>query len=549
MKTLIRWAPVVLVSGVAVACQVSRLLHPSGGGGDPPPDTVPARVAFATQPNSAGIGQAITPPVAVVVTDSAGNPVIGYTGSVTVALGANPTGATLSGANTATAVNGVAAFPGLSLNKAGTGYTLTAAASGLAGATSATFDVMSRPTPPPTHLVFTVQPATTQAGVTMTPAVQVTVQDSTGSTSLGYNGTVTVALGNNPGGGTLSGTTTVAVSGGVASFGDLKLDRAGTGYTLVATASGLAGATSQSFDITAPPPPPAMATALKFTGEPQSAQTGVSIGTITVAAVDSTGATVTDFSGTVTLAIGANPGGGTLSGTTSTATSGGVATFSGLSIDKAGTGYTLTATTLGLNSATSTSFEITAQSPPPTTGSLTVTTSTSGSNLDPDGYTVSVDGGASQSISDNGSVTFSNLSAGSHTVTLSGLASNCQAGSASQTASVPAGGSASASFAVTCQASPPPNQPPVVNAGGNQTQVVAVLYTLNASFSDPDANGPWTFTINWGDGSSSSGSVSTQGAISPTHTYAVTGNYQIIVSVTDAGGLTGSDSKTLTVIL
>ena len=292
-----------------------------------------------------------------------------------------------------------------------------------------------------------------------------------------------------------------------------------------------------------------MATALKFTGEPQSAQTGASIGTITVAAVDSTGATVTDFSGTVTLAIGANPGGGTLSGTASTATSGGVATFSGLSIDKAGTGYTLAATTLGLNSATSTSFEITAQTPPPTTGSLTVTTSTSGSNLDPDGYAVGVDGGVSQSISDNGSVTFSNLSSGSHTVTLSGLASNCQSGSTSQTASVPAGGSASVSFAVTCQASPPPNQPPVVNAGGNQTQVVAVLYTLNASFSDPDANGPWTFAINWGDGSSSSGSVSAQGAISPTHTYAVTGNYQITVSVTDAGGLTGSDSKTLTVIL
>lgn len=149
MKTLIRWAPVVLVSALAVACQVSRLLHPTGGGGGPPPDTVPARVAFATQPNSTGVGQAITPPVAVVVTDSAGDRVTGFSGSVTLALGANPTGATLSGANTATAADGVATFTGLSLNKPGSGYTLRAAASGLAAATSATFDVMSRPAPPP----------------------------------------------------------------------------------------------------------------------------------------------------------------------------------------------------------------------------------------------------------------------------------------------------------------------------------------------------------------------------------------------------------------
>lgn len=457
MKTPIRWVPVVLAAALAAACQVSRLLHPTGSGGDPPPDTIPARVAFATQPNSTGIGQPITPPVTVVVTDSAGNQVPGFSGPVTIALGANPTGATLSGANTATAVDGSATFAGLSVNKAGSGYTLTAAASGLAGATSAAFDVMSRPAPPPTQLAFSVQPATTQAGAVIAPAVQVTVEDSTGSRSSGYTGSVTIALGSNPGGGTLSGTRTVAVSGGVASFGDLRLDRAGTGYTLVVSASGLTGATSQSFDISAPPPPPPMATALKFTVEPQSAQTGASIGTITVAAVDSAGTTVTAFSGTVTVALGANPGAGTLSGTTSAATSGGVATFSGLSIDKAGTGYTLAATTLGLSSATSTSFDVTAPSPPPT------------------------------------------------------------------------------------------NHPPVVNAGGNQTQLVSVLYQLNASFSDVDGDGPWTYQINWGDGTSSSGTLSAQGAIGPGHTYVLPGSYQITVTVTDGHGSTGTDSKTLSV--
>src|SRR6266568_7266205 len=53
-----------------------------------------------------------------------------------------------------------------------------------------------------------------------------------------------------------------------------------------------------------------------------------------------------------------------------------------------------------------------------TTGNLTATTNTTGSNLDPDGYTVTVDGTISQTIPINGSVTFNNLAAGNHTVAL-----------------------------------------------------------------------------------------------------------------------------------
>src|SRR3989449_5720772 len=60
-----------------------------------------------------------------------------------------------------------------------------------------------------------------------------------------------------------------------------------------------------------------------------------------------------------------------------------------------------------------------------TTGNLAVTTNTTGSNLDPDGYTVTIDGGPSQTIATNGSVTFNGLAAGNHQVTLSGMAANC----------------------------------------------------------------------------------------------------------------------------
>src|SRR5947208_15187381 len=47
------------------------------------------------------------------------------------------------------------------------------------------------------------------------------------------------------------------------------------------------------------------------------------------------------------------------------------------------------------------------------------------SSIDPDGYTVWVDGSASQAVGTNGLVTFSGLAAGDHEVALYGIASNC----------------------------------------------------------------------------------------------------------------------------
>ncbi len=89
----------------------------------------------------------------------------------------------------------------------------------------------------------------------------------------------------------------------------------------------------------------------------------------------------------------------------------------------------------------------------PKTGDLTATTSTTGSSLDPDGYTVTVDGNSSKAIGTNASVTFTGLSAGDHSVALSGVAANCSAsGGTSRTVTVPAGGTASTTFAVSCAA-------------------------------------------------------------------------------------------------
>jgi hypothetical protein len=101
------------------------------------------------------------------------------------------------------------------------------------------------------HLLFLQQPTDTAAGQTM-GAVVVAVVDQYGNIETGDNSdTITLSIGVNPSGGTFSGTLTVTVVNGVATFTDLSIDLAGTGYTLHATTTGLAGADSGAFSITA----------------------------------------------------------------------------------------------------------------------------------------------------------------------------------------------------------------------------------------------------------------------------------------------------------
>ena len=157
-----------------------------------------------------------------------------------------------------------------------------------------------------------------------------------------------------------------------------------------------------------------------------------------------------------------------------------------------------------------------------------------------------MDGSQSQAIGSNGSVTFANVAAGSHSVALTNVAANCTVSSANpQTVTVPSGGTATASFSASCTT---PNRPPIVNAGSDEAVLLGVSYTLSdASFSDPDNDGPWLYTIAWGDGSTSTGSKSSQGSITGAHNYLLPGSYQITVTVTDNHGAGGSDSKLLTV--
>jgi len=208
------------------------------------------QLVFGTEPRTTVADHQISPAVKVRALDALGNLVPSFTGSVSIAPGNNPGGATFSGTTPVAAVGGVATFFDLSLNKTGTGYTLTASASGFAPVTSTAFDI----TPGAARqLAFTQQPGTTVAGVAISPAVQVTALDGAGNPVPGFTGSITVALGNNPGGSTLGGPTTVAAVNGVAGFSALTLDKTGTGYWLTATATGLSTATSGGFNITPRP--------------------------------------------------------------------------------------------------------------------------------------------------------------------------------------------------------------------------------------------------------------------------------------------------------
>jgi hypothetical protein len=102
------------------------------------------------------------------------------------------------------------------------------------------------------HLIFLQPPSDTMAGHTINPAVVVAVVDAYGNVENGDNtDVVTLSLGVNPGGGTLSGTLTMTVSGGLATFSNLSINLPGVGYTLHAhVGGGLADIDSDPFTIT-----------------------------------------------------------------------------------------------------------------------------------------------------------------------------------------------------------------------------------------------------------------------------------------------------------
>ena len=75
------------------------------------------------------------------------------------------------------------------------------------------------------------------------------MEDTLGVVDTTFSGGITLTLSVNPTSATLSGTTTVVVVSGVASFNDLTVNKVGSGYVLAAASAGLTTVTSTPFNI------------------------------------------------------------------------------------------------------------------------------------------------------------------------------------------------------------------------------------------------------------------------------------------------------------
>ena len=209
-------------------------------------------------------------------------------------------------------------------------------------------DILTRaPTPVTKRLQFGVQPSDVALNTAISPAVTVTIRNSLGQL-VNSSANVTIALAANATGATLGGTLTQAASAGTATFNDLTLNRSGETFTLRATSPTLNSGVSNKFTIS---------TSLVFTTQPSFASFAPTVGTTVVTVRDSAGATDTNYTGNITVAIFS--GSGTLSGTTTVAAVSGVATFSSLSITPAGT-YDLQATAEAISTAYSPSRVVSA---------------------------------------------------------------------------------------------------------------------------------------------------------------------------------------------
>jgi hypothetical protein len=92
------------------------------------------------------------------------------------------------------------------------------------------------------------------------------------------------------------------------------------------------------------------------------------------------------------------------------------------------------------------------------------------------------------------------------------------------------------------------NVAPTVSAGSNISLTTGGSATIAASFTDPGSADTHTSTINWGDGSSTTGTLDQSAlTVAGSHTYSNAGTFTVIVTVTDDDGGASSDTLSVTV--
>ena len=330
---------------------------PNAPSGTPPCSGQPAtQLVWLSEPGpNQNAGQVLFPDPSVELQAANGCQETLDASAVTLSVYSGPTGSALSSCESSPG-NGVTTWNDCVLNTPGT-YTLQASDStdNVTSAPSTSFTVVAGTA---VKLVIQQSPcqgttapppyATTCTGGTAWPSQYqpiVHVEDALGDTVASDNTTVTLSIASGTGtsGATLSNCTATAVAG-VAQFQNCSINTIGTGYELTATDAGdnltAPSAASLPFNIYVGPP-----TQLQFTTQPSASNvTGGKFATQPVVTIEDAGGNVqTADTSTVTLSLAGGTSGATVSGCTETTTAG-VATFSGCSVNEAGTGYTLTAT-------------------------------------------------------------------------------------------------------------------------------------------------------------------------------------------------------------
>ena len=310
---------------------------------------VATKLAFIVQPPAAITSQLVFPAISVAIQDDHGNTVNTATNVVTLSIINGPQGANLSGTVSVAAVNGVATFTNLSIDRAST-YSLSATSPNLTSASSIQFAVQAGPA---AKLSFAIQPQTAFAHAPL-PTVTIEVQDAAGNIVKSPEFLVSIRIGSNPSGANLFGPTSVTTSAGVAAFSNLSIDKTGSGYTLVTTGCCFPTVVSAPFNVTV-----GAAAKLVFTTQPTTTTPGATISPAVVVVIqDDFNNIVPTGTYSITLSIGTNGGGGVLLGTTTVAAVNGVATFSDLRINSPGAVYTLVAETSGLPPRVSIPFSL-----------------------------------------------------------------------------------------------------------------------------------------------------------------------------------------------
>jgi hypothetical protein len=219
-------------------------------------------------------------------------------------------------------------------------------------------------------------PSISLASGTYVGSQEVTISDATAGSTIYYTTDGTVPTASSP---VYSGALSVAVSSTIEAIAVMGASQSSV--------------SSSTLTITATHPP----TQLAFLQQPANALTQATISSaIKVAVEDANGNLVSSATNPIKLSLSGSATG--LGGTLSVTPQNGIATFSNLTVSTAGIGYTLSATSPGLTSATSTRFTISQSSTvPPTSVAVTpgsVTLTLSQTQI----FTASVSGTSNQGV-------------------------------------------------------------------------------------------------------------------------------------------------------